>query len=483
MRVPIMPADHAVGDELRAHSHAGVPLRDPALADWWAPAGSAGMVVTPDTAVTYSAVFACVRAIAESIGAMPLITYRRLEGDARERAREEPAYRLLRARPNSEMSSGTLRELLTAHTLLHGNGYAEIERDQAGRPLALWPMLPGVCQPSRDAAGVLFYAVRKSDGTEGRLEAADVLHLRGLGGDGIVGWSPIRLARESIGLGLAAQAYGARFFGSDGRPGGVLEYPGKLTDKAFENLRRGWEERHGAGRSHRLAILEDGVKYTALSVPPEEAQFLESRQFQIEDVARWFRVQPHKIQHLARSTNNNIEHQGLEFVYDTLLPWLIRWEDEVNAKLLGGVEHLYAEHLVDHQLRADTSSRYQAYATGRQWGWLSVDDIRTRENMNPLPAGQGSIYLIPGNMVAADQVPAPPSADVLLRVADAVRRGELSTEAAVELVLLVAPTVSRERIAKVLAEAAAAKPGPSPTTVPPDPAAAAAARDQVFSED
>lgn len=357
---------------------------------------SAGVEVTPDTSLSYSAVFACVRVIAEDVSSLSLLLYRRL-ARGKERAVEHPLYRLLHDMPNPEMTSQELRETLTGHVVLWGNGYAEIERDRAGRVIGLWPLRPDRMRVRREG-GRLVYEYRLADGPA-RLDAAQVMHLRGLGSNGIVGYSPIALQRNAVGLGLATEEFGSRFFANGARPGLVLSHPGQLSPAAQENLRQSWGRQHeGLSKSHRVGILEEGMTITQIGIPPEDAQFLETRRFQALEIARVFRVPPHMIGDLDRATFSNIEHQAIQYVDGTLLPWLRRWEMRIWADLLTDQERaqLFAEHLLDGKLRGDTVTRYQAYMTGRQGGWLSVNDIRERENMNPVDGGDE--YLQPLNM-------------------------------------------------------------------------------------
>jgi HK97 family phage portal protein len=362
---------------------------------------SAGVEVTPNSSLTYSAVFACVRVLAEDVGSLSLLLYRRL-GRGKERAADHSLYRILHDAPNPEMTSQELRETLTGHVSLWGNGYAEIERDNGGRVIGLWPLRPDRVRPRR-VEGRLVYEVRVGGETV-VLEAWRVMHLRGLGSNGIVGYSPIALQRNAVGLGLATEEFGSRFFANGARPGLVLTHPGQLGAEGQENLRRSWGRQHeGLSRAHRIAVLEEGMTITQIGIPPEDAQFLETRRFQALEIARIFRVPPHMIGDLERATFSNIEHQAIQYVDGTLLPWLRRWELRIGADLLseGEKKTLFAEHLVDGKLRGDTVTRYQAYMTGRQGGWLSVNDIRERENMNPVEGGDE--YLQPLNMVAAGE--------------------------------------------------------------------------------
>ncbi|HFD40870.1 MAG TPA: phage portal protein [Anaerolineae bacterium] len=370
-----------------------------------------GLRINPDNSLEIGAVYACVRVLSESVAQLPLLLYRSRADGSRERARTHRLYQLLRYQPNPEMTAFEFREALMGHLLTWGNAYAEIEFDGAGRVLALWPLRPDRMRVERGEGGGLRYIYRLSrpDADTGDLEkslaAWRVFHLRGLSSDGIIGYSPVRLQRLGISLARATEEFGGRFFGNDARPGGVLEHPGHLSDDAHERLRKSWETRHqGLSRSHRLAILEEGMKFHEIGLPPEDAQFLGTRKYQRSEIAGWFRVPPHMIGDLERATFSNIEHQGIEFVTASLAPWLVRWEQRIWAQLLSSrerAEGYFAEHLVDSLLRGDIQSRYAAYAQGRQNGWLSANDIRRLENMDPIPGGD--VYLVPLNMIPAGQ--------------------------------------------------------------------------------
>lgn len=393
----------------------------------------AGVDVGPVSALGFSAVYACVRNISEDVGKLPLILYRQGADGSRERAVADPLYGLLRDKPNPEMSAMTFRQTLTAHAMLWAGGYAMIQRDGLGRPIALWPLHPGRVKPKRTQSGRMFWEVRTEAGVPVSYEDTEIFHVEGLGFDGIVGYSLASRAKESFGIAAAAEKFAARFFGSGSTVNGVLEHPGKIgksEDRA--RLREEWEDMHsGVGNSHKVAILQEGMKYAKVGVTPEEGQFLESRQFQIEEVCRWFRMPPHKVQHLARSTFANIEHQGIEYVVDTLTAWFTRWEAEIARKLIVQAG-MYAEHLADALLRGDTKSRFEAYNLALAQGWMNRDEVRARENLPPLPNGDGKVTLVPVNMApldkmvsgeAAAQAAPTPSARVLGRVLeDAVGR-------------------------------------------------------------
>lgn len=367
-----------------------------------------GKPVTALSSLRNTAVFACVRVLAESVASLPLILYQRQERGKR-RAIEQRLYGLLHDLPNSEMTSIELRETLMGHLALWGNAYSEIQRDGTGRVIGLWPLRPDRVDVRRGSDKRLYYQVFFGDELDPKAEHAtlmdyQVMHIRGIGYDGVKGLSPIGLAREAVGLALATEEYGARFFGNGARPGGVLQHPGALSDRATEKLRASWAAMHqGLTQSHRIAILEEGMQYKQIGIPPEDSQFLETRQFQVNEIARLFRVPPHMIGDLTKSSFSNIEHQGLEFVIHTLRPWLVRWEQAVYRDLLTPTERksFFAEHLVNALLRGDIETRFNAYAQGRQNGWLSANDIRELENLNPVDGGD--IYLQPLNMIPAGE--------------------------------------------------------------------------------
>jgi HK97 family phage portal protein len=360
----------------------------------------AGVTVTEENALSFSAVYGCVKRLAESIGALPLPVYRRVgRGKARDFA--NPLYRLLHDQPNPEMTAKQYRQAVVTSMALWGNSYSFIERNLLGEPRALWPLNPAMVEVDRNGNGELIYGWRPSSGQKREFRAADILHPRLFSLDGLVGLSPISQAREAIALGLAEQEYAARLFSNDARPGGVLEHPGRLDDEIHDRIKRSWEAAHrGISNAHKVAVLEEGMKWTPVAMPAKDAEFLASRKLSVTEICRFYAMPPHMIQDLDRSTNNNIEQQGIEFVTYTLMPWTVEIEQEFTMKLFGN-SGLFAEFLLQGLLRGDLKSRYDAYAVGRQWGWLSVNDIRELENMNPVEGGDE--YLVPLNMAPAGQ--------------------------------------------------------------------------------
>jgi HK97 family phage portal protein len=388
----------------------------------WAGGGptKAGVAVSETKALGISAVYACIRAISETVASLPLFVYERLEGGGKRPATEHPLHQVLHTEPNQWMTSFTWRETSQAHVTAWGNAYSEIV--EAGGRVELHPLLPDRTDPVFTGSGRLFYATEDTEdpGREPRMIPAEaVVHVPGLGFDGIKGYSPIQLHRENLGLSLALVANGGSFFGQGSRPSGMIEHPLTLDDEGIAQLRRKWELQHsGIDNMHKVAVLDEGMKWRQVTIPPEDAQYLETRELQVNEIARIFRCPPHKIQHLKQATFSNIEMQAIEWVTDTILPWLIRWEQELTRKLLSTADRrrYFVEHKVDGLLRGDIETRYKAYSVGRQWGWLNANDVRELENMNPLEGPAGEAYLAPMNMIPADQLgqpiePAPAPAD------------------------------------------------------------------------
>ncbi len=378
---------------------------------------ASGIGVTPESSLRSTAVFACVRVLAETLASLPLITYRRLER-GKERAPDFYLYPLLHDKPNPEMTSFTFRETLTAHVALWGNGYAEMELDGAGRVMNLWPLLPNQTRLERDRDGNLIYVTQVPGAGQKGLPAYRVMHVRGIGLNGLVGLSVIGLARQAVGLALATEEFGARFFGNGAQPGVVLKHPGKLDDKAYDRLQSSWDEAHsGLSNAHRTAILEEGMGIEKVGIPNDDAQFLETRKFQVREIARLFRVPPHLVSDLEQATFSNIEQQSLEFVIYTMMPWISRWEQEIarSVYLERNRANYFSQFLVDGLLRGDITARYAAYASAINTGWMTRNQVREIENMNAENERLDQ-YLIPLNMSTVSSQPnviTPPAAENL----------------------------------------------------------------------
>ncbi len=372
-----------------------------------------GVAVTGENAMNFSAVFCAVNIIAGSIASLPLQLYRRVGDGGKEPFREHPLFDLLHNQPNPEMTSYVFREILQQHLLLTGNAYAEIMLDLRGTPAELWPMNPAAIKLRRDDNDHIVYEVREADGTTRRIPADRMFHIPGLGFDGRVGYSVLAKARETFGLGLAMEEFQARFYGQGTNIGGVLTHPGKLDDIAHERLKKTWADAYsGLSGSHATPLLEEGMTYQRHGMPLEDAQFLESRVFQVGEIARWFNLPPHKLKELSRATFSNIEQQQIEFVQDSIRPWAVRWEQHIAWKLLRPEERqtLFVEFNLDGLLRGDTKSRMEAHAVLRNVGGINADEIRAKENMNPIGDLAGEMYWRPLNMGDASEAVAVPPA-------------------------------------------------------------------------
>jgi HK97 family phage portal protein len=392
-----------------------------------------GITVSETNALGNAGVYACVRVLSETVAQLPLKVYRKLATGGKEPDETHALYALLHDLPNPEMTAYEFKQAMQGHLSLWGNAYAEIERDALGRIKALWPLRPDCMDVLRDK-GTRVWLYRVPGGQDVKFTWANpskspspILHLRALSGDGFLGYAPLRLMRESLGLTLAAEEYGARLFANGTQPRGVLTVPQTLSDAARDRLKKAWDATHrGLGNSNRVAVLEGGVAWQQVGMNPDDAQFLETRKFQLNEIARMFRVPPHMIGDLERATFSNIEHQSIDFVVHSLMPWLVCWEQACARDLLSvkGFNTHQIRFVVQSLLRGDIQSRYQAYAVGRQWGWLSADDIRALEDMNPIEDGSGSTYLTPMNMTPADKVDALVDAQIQAQSAPASSGGQ-----------------------------------------------------------
>ena len=369
---------------------------------------TAGKTVTERSALQMTAVYSCVRILAEAVAGLPLHLYRYTDDGGKEKAIDHPLYRLLHDEPNTEMSSFVFRETLMTHLLLWGNCYAQIIRNGRNEIVGLYPLMPNKMTVHRDDNGQLYYLytrgaddVTNTKSLTVKLGPSDVLHIPGLGFDGLVGYSPIAMAKNAIGLAIATEEYGAKFFANGAAPSGVLEHPGTIKEPG--KVREAWQSQFGgSANSNKIAVLEEGMKYTPISISPEQAQFLETRKFQINEIARIFRVPPHMVGDLEKSSFSNIEQQSLEFVKYTLDPWVVRWEQTLARTLFTAEEKkkFFFRFNVEGLLRGDYVSRMNGYATARQNGWMSANDIRELENLDRIPTEEGGdMYLVNGNML------------------------------------------------------------------------------------
>lgn len=391
---------------LRPQPRADASINDESAWTTWSSVGgtaASGIYVDPLRALQNSAVWACTRLIAESIAMMPLIVYRRLPGGAKERATGHPLYSLLHDQPNQLQTAFVFKRTAMVQALLYGNAYARIVAGPRGPVDQLEPIHADRCRAEPLKGGGFRYLVRGDDGIERPVNREDVFHLPGLSVDGISGLSLVQYARESIGVGLAAEGYSARFFSQGARPGGVLKYPGRLSKETAKRVRESWIAQHaGQGNWHAPAVLEDGLDWQMTGINNEDAQLIALLDWSTADVARFFNVPLHMVQLMTKSTSwgSGIEEMGIEFVMYTLLPWVTNWEQLIKKDLILAPETYFAEFLLESVMRAKLLDRYNAYAIGRQQGWLSRNDVRRLENMNPIPGGDD--YLTPLNMEKLD---------------------------------------------------------------------------------
>ncbi len=361
---------------------------------WYRPVGAtslAGVRVDADTALKLSAAWACVRIISESVAGLPLPIYRMRPDGGKERDSTHPLYDTLQYQPNEWQTAQQWRQQMTTAALLRGCGYSEMVPGPRGpmtrvRPLHNdWLTLP---KDMTDPASTYTY---REPGQQAREIRNDlVFRLDGMTLDGVTPCSVIEYARESMGIGLAAEQYAGRVFSQDGRPRGTLEHPGKLSKDAADRLKESWQESYaGLGNAHKVAVLQEGMKFNAISVTPDDAQMLASREFSVEDICRWFGVPPHMVGSTAKVTSwgSGIEQLSIGFVTYTLLPWLKRWEQSIRRDLIFDKANVFAEHVLDGLLRGDQESRYRAYMIGLTGTFLSPNDVRRLENMNPRPGG------------------------------------------------------------------------------------------------
>jgi len=355
------------------------------------PMRQAGAYIDHDTALQAAAVFACVRVIAEDIAALPWHVYTRQSDGGRERSPMSPVEYVLNKRPNPEMSAFTFRETLAAWALTWGNGYAEISRDMAGRVAELYPISPDRVEVQRSQSGDLYYEIMNSREANTILKPSDVYHLKGIGFDGVVGYSLVSQAARSIGLSISLEEFGSAFFSNGATLGGIIEIPqgSSLTDTAKKNLKETFNKAHkGANKAHKIEVLDVGATYREIGTDPNKGQFTESRQYQVEEICRWFRVPPHKVGHLLRMTFNNVEQLSINYVQESLIPWMSRFEQEADYKLFGNQNtRQYTKISANALLRGDVESRTTFYREMWNLGALSVNEIREYEDMNPVEFG------------------------------------------------------------------------------------------------
>jgi HK97 family phage portal protein len=399
-----------IGSWLRSLENPQTTLADPE--PWLFDAFGGGPTssgVRVKSALALSAVWRAVNLISSDVGKLPLHVYHRLPEGGKERAKGHPAYKLLRRMPfpGEYLTAFQFRKMLTAHALLTGNGYAWINRAATQAPAALHPLSPDLTHAVR-VDGVVAYVTRVND-REVAIPAEDMLHIRGLAFDGLSGYSVVTVARESLGLGLAQQQYSSVYFKNAARPSMVIQHPGVMSEKAQENFLRSWNRVHGGlDNAHRAALLQEGAEVKPITINAKDSQLLESREYGLRDVANWFGVPAHKIGDTARTSYSSLEQENQSYLDQGLDPWLVPWEEECTAKLISdrqrGADSFFAEFERNALVRADLPARFNGYNTGIQGGWLSRNEVRERENLNPIPGGD--VYLTPLNM--SPNTPPPP---------------------------------------------------------------------------
>jgi HK97 family phage portal protein len=346
---------------------------------------SSGINISESVVLGIPAVYACIRVLTEAIASLPLITYERFNNGDKERARDFSLYRLLHDQPNPLMTSFELRELLVGHLCLRGNAYCFIERE-AGEVVALWPLHPD--RVTVEVVGRELVYKHQADGQEKIYPMADILHIRGLSSDGVIGYSPLTLLRDTFGYSKAVQEYSSSYFKNDASPGGILSTPAALGQQSMQNLRDAWTKGFsGKGKHHKIAILDNDLKWQSVGVTPADSQLIESQKFSVVEIARVFRVPLNLAMDYERSTYSNVTEQNRSFLTHTLQPWLTRIEQAITKSLLTESEkqRFFVEHLTQGFLRADTKTRFESYKIAIESGFLTVDEVRQLENMNSLP--------------------------------------------------------------------------------------------------
>lgn len=401
MRIPIPFTGRSV--ELRFNIGENPP-------GWWnrtfVSPTSSGETVTEGTAMSFAVVYACIRVISESVGQIPLKVYERLPSGGKREASGHPLYALLHDWPNEEMTSFTWREAMASHLCGWGNCYSYIDFGRDGRPKSIELLSPDrVCPKRLSSSDLLVYDVTSRKGGTKRYAKEQILHVPGMGFDGIAGYSPIRIAAETIGAGMAAQKYIGAFFKNGAVPRGILEHPGSMSQEAQDRLRENWNKTYGgSGNAHKVAILEENMKFHIVSVNPVDAQLIETMKLSRSQIAGIFRVPAHMINDLDKATFSNVDQLSLEFVKFSLMPWLARMEQVFNRRLFLPAERgkYFCQFVTDGLLRGDSKSRNEAHRVAIMGGWKSVNEVRAEENMEPIK--NGDKHFMQGAMMTIDQI-------------------------------------------------------------------------------
>lgn len=349
-----------------------------------------GVFVSPESAMRYTTVMICVRVLAESVASLPCILYKRRADGGKDRAYDHPLYNVLHDQSNAWNTAFEYMEGTMVNLAMRGNGYSYVERNRKGQTIGLVPLNPDGVTIKQAIDWSPTYTATMPDNKIAPLSTKDMHHIRGPLPTGYVGRSMISLAREAIGLGLAAEHFGAHLYANGVKPTGVLEHPGKIGAPATETLRSQFAEKYsGISNGGKPLLLEEGMKWTSMSITPSDAEFIDSRKFQRTEIAGVFRVPAHLVNDLEKATFSNIEHSTLDFIIHSLRPWLVRWEQAINRDLLLPSERgeYFAEFMLDAILRGDTTTRYNAYGSAIQNKWMNANEVRIKENLNPVEGG------------------------------------------------------------------------------------------------
>lgn len=383
---------------------------------WFGGRTTAGVYIDGDTMLKNAVVWACVQYLTRAVGQLPWRVLRELPNGGNERAITHPVDWLIHKRPNPEMGAMTFRQTLLAAALTRGNGYAEIQRDARGIPIALWPIATDRVQPKRRDDGTLFYRVHNG-GVFADVDAMNMFHVRGFPGpDGVVGLDVLSYAAGTIGWAQATELFGSTFFGEGLNPSGVIETPLGMSEEGKKQLEYELDKKlKGPGKSNKTIFLDNNMKWTKISTEPEKAQMIEALQYQVNAICRFFGVPPHKVMQLMDATFSNIEEQNIEVVVDTIAPWCKIFEEEADYKLFGVANRqgLFTKFYLQGLMRGNAAARVAFYTGMRQNGAMNVDEIRALEDMNPLGKGKGGdLYVMQSQFVPLERLGEEPPAPV-----------------------------------------------------------------------
>lgn len=374
--------------------------KEPEIPKAWLGGSDKNQIVSPEQALRVGAVYSCVRVISETVATLPCILYQRTGESTKQRAYEHPLYDRLHDAPNDMLDAVQFFEMITGHAVLRGNAFVHVDFAKSGTIFT--PLHPDKVTVKTADQGRYKYYEYVHEGNRQTIKPQNMIHIMGLSSNGMRGYSVIELAMRAANLANNQEEYASKMFANSASPSGILQHPGQLGDVAAKRLKQDFEAKYaGTENAGTTMLLEEGLEWKQIGLTNEQAQFIESRNFSVTDIARWFRVPPHKIGQLDKATFSNIEHQALEFVTDTIRPWLVRIERAFMNRLFTTTERKQytIEFLADAVLRGDIKTRHEVYAIGRQWGLYNADECRAKENMNPIPEEKGKIYLHPSNMI------------------------------------------------------------------------------------